>query len=335
MNFKQQACATQDEHVDRVGVFWRHAHRHLEQVGGGLRHGIGLLSVWFSHMIRNMSDWPKRRRTPLDVPHPNSAAGRNSDGSSLGAPHPNSPAGRNFDYWSSLGMPHPNSPVGRTASQSHLRQRSPESEFRLGSTFEGWDDFAGWASGAADTVRSFLKNEPIELFGDVKSLGGASTLLDAVHEYRTHPRDSSGILGDTGAVEGKLFLTAVAPWLAIAALVVDPILQVQHRQGIMDAAGEAGRTAVQEFIRQFPTDRDAVVWLVRFASEGNQRANSTFSSNLHRAVAHKATDAPKPSAKPHQPAFQPRTDWSELDKAIAQDDKDLKQKGLDDFLREK
>ena len=60
-----------------------------------------------------MSDWPKRRRTPSDVPHPNSPAGRNFDYSALGVPHPNSPAGRSFDYSSSLGVPHPNSPAGR------------------------------------------------------------------------------------------------------------------------------------------------------------------------------------------------------------------------------
>ena len=145
---------------------------------------------------------------------------------------------------------------------------------RSGSRFENWDDFKSWASGAADSVRSLLKKEPMEMFGDVKLLGVVSTLLDAVNEYRTHPRDSSGILGDTGAVEGKLFLTAVAPWLAIAALVIDPFfLHRHHRQGIMDVAGEAGRSVVQEFIRQFPRDRDAIVWLVRFASEANQSAS--------------------------------------------------------------
>jgi hypothetical protein len=223
------------------------------------------------------------------------------------------------------------------APEIHLRQRrSAASEFRPTSMFDGRDDFASWASGMADTVRSFLKKEPLELFGDVKLLGVASALLDAVHEYRTHPRDSVGILGDTGAVEGKLFLTAVASWLAIAALVIDPILHGKHRPGIMDVAGEAGRTTVQEFIRQFPTDRDAVIWLVRFASEGNQPASSSSSSSLPDAAAHKAPGHPlKASAKPSQTSPQQRTNWSELDKAIAQDDRDLKQKGLDDFLRQK
>jgi hypothetical protein len=60
-----------------------------------------------------MDSWPKQRRDrALDVPHPNSPAGRIFDWSSLGVPHPNSPAGRIFD-WSSLGEPHPDSPAGR------------------------------------------------------------------------------------------------------------------------------------------------------------------------------------------------------------------------------
>jgi hypothetical protein len=284
-----------------------------------------------------MSDRPKRRRTPLDVPHPNSPAGRSFDWSSLGVPHPNSPAGRSFDYWASLGMPHPNSPAERVAPPTHLRQRDgTKFEFPLSPFFEDWDDFKSWASGAADTVRSLLKKEPIELFGDVKLLGGASALLDAVHEYRTHPRDSSGILGDTGAVEGKLFLTAVAPWLAIAALVLDPFLRAQHRQGIMDVAGEAGRTVVQEFIRQFPRDRDAIVWLLRFASEGTQPGGPASLNAPHRAIAHPGSGRSiGPSAKVPQDTFQQRTDWSELDKAITQDDKDLKHKGRDDFNKEK
>lgn len=53
-------------------------------------------------MIRNMNDWPSRRRNSLEVPHPDSPAGRQFDWASVGAPHPNSPAGHNFDYWSSL-----------------------------------------------------------------------------------------------------------------------------------------------------------------------------------------------------------------------------------------
>jgi hypothetical protein len=61
-----------------------------------------------------MSDWPKRRWGPFDVPHPDSPAGRNFDYSALDVPHPNSPAGRNFDYSSSLGVAHPNSPAGRS-----------------------------------------------------------------------------------------------------------------------------------------------------------------------------------------------------------------------------
>lgn len=43
----------------------------------------------------------------------------------------------------------------------------------------------------------------------------------------------------------------------------------------------------------------------------------------------------KSSAKPGQIIPQQKTNWSEFDKAIAQDDRDLKQKGLDDFLKQK
>ena len=46
--------------------------------------------------------------------------------------------------------------------------------------------------------------------------------------------------------------------------------------------------------------------------------------------------APTPVAKatPQPNTFQQRTNWSELDRAITQDDKNLKQKGLEDFLEE-
>ena len=215
-----------------------------------------------------MSDWRSRRhgRTPVDVPHPNSPAGRNFNWSSLGVPHPNSPAGRNFDCVAALGILHPNSPGGRTGS-THLQHPRPASEFRLRDALDGRDDVASWASGVADTVRGLLKHESIlELFGDVKLLGGLSVVADAFHEYRTHLPDPSNMLsarpsairGVTSAVEGRLFLTAVAPWLAIAALVIDPILHANHRKGIMDYAGEAGRAAVEQFVKQFPRDMDAL-----------------------------------------------------------------------------
>jgi len=281
-----------------------------------------------------MSDWPKRRRPPLDVPHPNSPAGRHFDWSFLGVPHPNSPAGRTFDYWAALGMLHPNSPAGRTASTAQVC--GPKSKFPLGPFFDDWTDFESWASGAADTARSILKKEPIELFGDVKLLGGASVLLDAVHEYRTHSHDSSGIMADTGAVEGKLLLTGVAPWLAIAALMLDPFLHAGHRQGIMDVAGEAGRFVVQEFIRQFPRDRDAIVWLLRFASDEGQSSSPPSLTNPHHAVAHPGSGRSSGSSgKAPQESFQPRTVWSALDKAISQDDTVLKHQGRDDFNKGK
>lgn len=72
----------------------------------------GLLPARFCCIIREdmAEEWPKRRLSPLRVPHPRSSAGRHFDWSSLGAPHPDSPAGRRFD-WSSLGLPHPNSPA--------------------------------------------------------------------------------------------------------------------------------------------------------------------------------------------------------------------------------
>jgi hypothetical protein len=72
-----------------------------------------------------MNDWPKRRRTALGSPHPNSPAGRMHDWSSGGVPHPDSPAGRIFD-WSSSGIPHPNSPLGQNSAtpwKMTLRQR--------------------------------------------------------------------------------------------------------------------------------------------------------------------------------------------------------------------
>ena len=98
-------------------------------------------------------------------------------------------------------------------------------------------------------------------------MGVASALLDAVNEYNKHPHDSRSIAGDTGAVEGKLFLAGVAPWLAIAALVIDPALHAMGHVGIMDTAGESGRAAVEDLIREVPKDRDAVIWLLRFASQ--------------------------------------------------------------------
>jgi hypothetical protein len=234
-------------------------------------------------------------------------------------------------------MPHPNSPAGRS---------SPTSKFDLHDAFDGKVDFAGWASGVADTVRGILKQESIlELFGDVKLLGGTSVVADAFHEYKTHLPDPNNLLsatasdirGDTWAVEARIGLAAIAPWLAIAALVIDPIQHARHRKGIMDFAGEAGRTVVQEFVRQFPTDRDAIVWLLRFAFERTQAGGPASSSGrASQAVAHqRPPHHPGISGKAGQPGFHQRTDWSELDKAIAQDDKDLKQKGLDDFLREK
>ena len=156
-------------------------------------------------------------------------------------------------------------PPGRSALPTHFRE-----------PFTNRIDFSSWAAGVADTVRSILKRESIiELFGDVKLLGGASAFLDAVNdEHRTHRRDSSGILGDTGAVEGKLFLSAVAPWLAIAALVVDPFLHAQHRQGIMDVAGETGRAAVRTVPSAVPRDRGRIhlVGEVRVRSGLSQRA---------------------------------------------------------------
>jgi len=282
-----------------------------------------------------MRDWPKRRRPPLDVPHPNSPAGRHFAWSSLGVPHPNSPAGRTFDYWASLGVLHPNSPAGRIGCLSQLGGQ--RSKFPLSPFFDDWCDFESWASGVADTVKSFLKKEPIELFGDVKLLGGASVVFDAVHEYQTHPCDSKGILGDVGAVEGKLGLTALAPWLAIAALMLDPFLRAQHRPGIMDVAGEAGRTVVQEFIRQFPRDRDAIVWLLQFASDGTRSGSSTASLTNHRyAVTHPGFGRSiGPAGKARQETCQQRTVWSELDKAMAQDDWDSKNQGRDDFNKKK
>jgi hypothetical protein len=182
----------------------------------------------------------------------------------------------------------------------------PKSDFPLSPAFDGCDDVASWAFGIADTVQSFLKKEPIELFGDVKLLGGASVLLDAVHEYRTHLPDpsnmlsarSSDILGDTWAVEGRLGLAAVAPYLAIAALVIDPSLHAMHREGIMDFAGEAGRWFVLEFIRQFHTDKEAIAWLLQVASEGAQPGSPTSLSSPHRADAHRRSGrSVGPSAK--------------------------------------
>ena len=38
-----------------------------------------------------MNNWPKQPRIPLNVPHPDSPAGRSFDWSSLSVPHPNSP----------------------------------------------------------------------------------------------------------------------------------------------------------------------------------------------------------------------------------------------------
>ena len=130
-------------------------HRHPEHISGDRRQGVGLLSVLFRIMIRNMNDWPRRRRTTLDIPHPDSPAGRSFDWSSVGAPHPSSPAGRNFDYWSPLGIPHPNSPAGRMAFNIHLRQRrAPGFEFRATSMFDGRDDFSVSTSPNPIYVRS-------------------------------------------------------------------------------------------------------------------------------------------------------------------------------------
>lgn len=265
------------------------------------------------------------------------------------------------------------------------------------SRFEGWGDFTSWALGMADTVRSYLKKEPIELFGDVKFVGVASTVpdivLNIIHEYRTR-RNSTDILGDFGSIEGKLFLTGVAPWLAIAALVIDPfILHPLHRQGVMDVAGETGKTVVQQFLWQFPRDMDALAWLVRFASERTQSASRASLTRSRRPLGHlgsgrlKSTkDVPHPNSPagrnfdwsslgiphPNSPAgrtfsywssfgmphpnspvarvahathlphrsrpeskFPSGSFWSELDKAIAQDDKDFRNKGRDDFLKKK
>jgi hypothetical protein len=197
----------------------------------------------------------------------------------------------------------------------------------LGPYFDGWDDFASWAAGAADTAKSLWKRESVELFGDLKFLGGVSILLDAAHEYRTHPKDSSSILGDTGAVEAKLFLAGVAPWLAIGAVLVDPILKAKHRQGIMDVAGDAGRAAVQQFLKEFPTDMKALAWLVSYASSQNPQIGSPTSSNPRRAApTHGSAHSAQSSANLPQFTYQPRADWSELDKAIAQGDADWRQK---------
>jgi hypothetical protein len=56
-------------------------------------------------------------------------------------------------------------------------------------------------------------------------------------------------------------------------LVIDPfVLHPLHRQGIMDMAGDAGKTVVQQFIREFRSDRELIAWLIRFASGGPQTA---------------------------------------------------------------
>jgi hypothetical protein len=41
-----------------------------------------------------MNNWSKRPSVPLNVPHPESPAGRSFDWSALGVPHPNFTAGR-------------------------------------------------------------------------------------------------------------------------------------------------------------------------------------------------------------------------------------------------
>jgi hypothetical protein len=121
----------------------------------------------------------------------------------------------------------------------------------------------------------------------------------------------------------------------IAALVIDPILHANHHKGIMDYAGEAGRAAVAQFIQQFPRDMDALAWLVKFASEQAQ-PHSPAVSNAHSTGPHpQSHHSTGSSTKSPRQSQQTPPDLSELDKAIAEDQKAFCQQGLNDFNKRK
>ena len=111
------------------------------------------------------------------------------------------------------------------------------------------------------------------------------------------------------------------------------------------------------------SDRDAIVDLLRLASQETQPGTAS-SRHIRQGVGHPASQSigsssnippsstnamlgdPKRTA-PHPPSgtpvrlpgnvpqqgIQQRTDWSEIHKAIKDDDEELKHKGLDDFLK--
>jgi hypothetical protein len=174
-----------------------------------------------------MADKWWKYRIPETVPHPDSAAGRNFDWSSLGLPHPDTPAGRNFD-WASVGVPHPYSSDGRilqwrsTLSAEHWKREELAQEMREVETLlsEQSDNFRDALP--TTSLRSTYDLQ-LGLIGGTPSSGRSlagmvsdlSLLLRKLHvaldwfdQSSRSPKDRSDLLV---AIDKLRFLTAPGP----------------------------------------------------------------------------------------------------------------------------
>jgi hypothetical protein len=107
------------------------------------------------------------------------------------------------------------------------------------------------ALGLADFASDAKVLGPIS--SKVGILGIASTALDSVHEVLSHPIDAENILADTASLEAKLAAGGVVPPLVLV-------------PGAMDAAGEVGRSLVEDAAEELPKDWKAIQDLAALAS---------------------------------------------------------------------
>jgi len=107
------------------------------------------------------------------------------------------------------------------------------------------------ALGLADFASDAKVLGPIS--SKVGTLGIASTALDGVHEVLSHPIDAENILADTASLEAKLAAGGVVPPLVLV-------------PGALEAAGEVGRSLVEDAAEELPKDWKSIQDLAALAS---------------------------------------------------------------------